>query len=91
MPNAKRIAVVAGVLWSVALLGAGAGQAFALDGSGGSSGSGKCVDDGKGNVRCVHEAVYRDRNGNVHVVTSQAQSCSSEGCSSNVVIGGKDS
>ncbi|MEU7716939.1 hypothetical protein [Streptomyces tibetensis] len=91
MPNSKRIAVVAGVLWSVALLGAGAGQAFALDGSGGSSGSGKCVDDGRGNVRCVHEAVYRDANGTVHVVASQSQSCSSEKCSSNVVIGDKKS
>ncbi|GAA4294379.1 hypothetical protein GCM10023086_06450 [Streptomyces venetus] len=91
MPNSKRIAVVAGVLWGVALLGAGAGQAVALDGSGGSNGSGKCVDDGKGNVRCVHQAVYRDGNGTVHVVASQAQSCSSTGCNSSVVIGGKES
>jgi hypothetical protein len=86
MRNSKAIAAAAGVLWSVALIGVGAPQAFGLDGSGG---SGKCVDDGKGNVRCAHESVYRDENGTVHVVTGQTQSCEAGGCSSSVVVGGK--
>jgi hypothetical protein len=89
MRNSKAIAAAAGVLWSVALIGVGAPQAFGLDGSRDSGGSGKCVDDGKGNVRCVQESVYRDENGTVHVFTGQTQSCEAGGCSSSVVVGGK--
>ncbi|NGO11682.1 hypothetical protein G5C60_29825 [Streptomyces sp. HC44] len=52
MLNSKKIAaaVAAGVLGSFALMGAGSGavQAFAGDGSG------RCVDDGNGQVRCEY-------------------------------------
>jgi hypothetical protein len=47
MLNSKKIVATAGVLWSLALIGAGSAQAIGQDGSG------KCVDDGKGTVRCV--------------------------------------
>ncbi|MER5749861.1 hypothetical protein [Streptomyces sp. NPDC002088] len=85
MLNSKKIAAAAGVLWSIALIGAG--QAFGHDGSGG---SGTCVDDGKGNVRCVQKSVYRDKDGNlVEVVSNQSQTCASGGCDSHITIGGK--
>ncbi|MGX4692151.1 hypothetical protein [Streptomyces sp. JNUCC 63] len=94
MLDSKKIAVAAGVLWSFALIGAGASQAFGHDGSG------KCVDDGKGNVRCVQEGEYRsttDKRGNGHVSSRQTQTCpapqSSQGsnvvCVNRIVIGGK--
>jgi hypothetical protein len=91
MLDSKKIAAAAGVLWSFALIGAGATQAFGHDGSG------KCVDDGKGNVRCVQEGEYHfttDKRGNVHVSSRQTQTCpapqgSNVSCVNRVVIGGK--
>ncbi|GGK46977.1 hypothetical protein [Streptomyces flaveus] len=65
MLNSKKIAVTAGVLWSLALIGAGSTQAFGHDGSG------KCADDGKGNARCVHKIEYTftdDKRESVHIV-----------------------
>ncbi|MFD3620417.1 hypothetical protein ACFWWT_35285 [Streptomyces sp. NPDC058676] len=52
MLNSKKIAATAGVLWSLALIGAGSAQAIGHDGSD------KCVDDGKGTVRCVQKTEY---------------------------------
>ncbi|MFF8590608.1 hypothetical protein ACF061_04055 [Streptomyces sp. NPDC015220] len=91
MLNSRKIAVAAGVLWSVALIGGGAAQAFAHDGSGGSSGSGSCVQDGSGNVRCEQKMVYRDERGNVHVVADQSQSCTGGPCGSTFVVGDRKS
>lgn len=94
MLDSKKIAVAAGVLWSFALIGTGASQAF------GDDGSGKCVDDGKGNVRCVQEGEYRfttDQRGNVHVYSRQTQTCqapqgsqgSNVSCVNRITVGGK--
>jgi hypothetical protein len=65
MLNSKKIAATAGVLWSLALIGAGSGQAFGHDGSG------KCAADANGNVRCVQKAEYTftgDKRESVHIV-----------------------
>lgn len=94
MFDSKKIAAAAGALWGLALIGAGATQAF------GHEGSGKCVDDGKGNVRCVQEGQYHfstDQHGNVQASGKQTQHCpaqkSAQGsdvsCVNSIVIGGK--
>jgi hypothetical protein len=92
MFNSKKIAAAAGVLGSVALIGVGAGQAIA------GGGSGKCVDDGKGHVRCVDVGEYTittDKRGNVTVVNRSTQDCptanSQVTCVSSVVVPGKKS
>ncbi|MFE2281336.1 hypothetical protein ACFXAE_29705 [Streptomyces sp. NPDC059454] len=90
MVTSKKIAAVAGVLGSLALVGAGAGHAFA------ESEPAKCVEDDKGNVRCVLVSEYRftDKDGKVQVVSHSSQTCSGSGyvsCSSNVVLPAKKS
>ncbi|WP_039932629.1 hypothetical protein [Streptomyces viridochromogenes] len=72
MFNSKKIAAVAGFLGSVALIGAGAVQASAH------GGPGACVEDGKGQVRCVQTSEYQvatDKGGNVTVVNDSTQVC----------------
>ncbi|MEV8595292.1 hypothetical protein [Streptomyces sp. NPDC052012] len=93
MFSSKKIAAAAGVLGSLALIGLGAGQAVAGEGP-----SNKCVDDGKGTIRCVQVAEYRmttDSLGKVHIVNESAQSCpTSKGkvsCASDVVVRPKGS
>ncbi|MGV9251265.1 hypothetical protein [Streptomyces sp. NPDC003697] len=92
MFNSKKIAAAAGVVGGFALLGVGAVQGFAADGSGG------CVDDGKGSVRCVQVTEYHmtvDKGGNVHVVNDSTQSCPSSqsevSCVNAVELNGKKS
>ncbi|MCT7356216.1 hypothetical protein N4P33_29315 [Streptomyces sp. 15-116A] len=93
MFSTKKIAAAAGVLGSLALIGLGAGQAVATDTPGN-----KCVDDGKGTIRCVQVAEYRmktDSFGKVHLVNESEQSCPSTksevACSSDVVVRSKES
>jgi hypothetical protein len=74
MFNSKKFAAIAaaGVLGGFALLGGGVVQAAAQDGPG------KCVDDGKGHVRCVQASVYevtRSKDGAVHVSNESTQTC----------------
>ncbi|MGP4086562.1 hypothetical protein [Streptomyces sp. KR55] len=92
MLNSKKIAAVAGLLGSVALMGVGAVQASAVEGPG------KCVNDGKGHIRCVQTTKHRfttDKLGNVELVNESTQTCpTSENqvtCASNVVVPGKKS
>ncbi|MPY49215.1 hypothetical protein [Streptomyces acidicola] len=92
MLNSKKIAVVAGLLGGFALVGGGAVQAFAADGAG------KCVDDGRGHVRCedvVKRDALPDTYESVQVVNSSTQNCppSSSGatCVSDVAGSGKKS
>ncbi|WP_081238755.1 hypothetical protein [Streptomyces viridosporus] len=92
MFKSKKIAVVAGVLGSFALIGAGAVQAV------GAEGSGECAEDSKGNVRCVdvneHEFTS-DKYGKVRVANNMSQTCSGSGvevsCANSVVVGDKKS
>ncbi|MFB6844914.1 hypothetical protein ACFCXS_08645 [Streptomyces sp. NPDC056373] len=89
MLTSKKIAAVAGVLGSFALIGVGAAQASA-DG-----GPGKCVDDGNGHVRCVElsQYTYTTDQGKVTVVNDSTQQCptshSQVSCVSNTVVPGK--
>ncbi|MFF4830567.1 hypothetical protein [Streptomyces sp. NPDC001315] len=84
MLNSKKVAAAAGVLWSIALIGAG--QAFGHDGSG------SCVDDGKGNVSCAQKSVYRDKDGNlIEIDSKQSQTCVSGTCGSYISVGEKKS
>ncbi|WP_406330118.1 hypothetical protein [Streptomyces sp. NBC_00203] len=92
MFNSKKITAVAGVLGSFALIGVGAVQAFGADGPG------KCVDDGKGHIRCVQVSEYKlttDKGGNVYLVNKSTQTCptahSQVTCTSSVVVPGKKS
>ncbi|MFF5366333.1 hypothetical protein [Streptomyces sp. NPDC013187] len=92
MFSSKKFAAAAGVLGSFALVGVGTVHAFASDGAG------KCVDDGKGHIRCVQVSEYRvnsDKHGNVEVVNESTQSCpTSHGevtCVNSVVVPGQKS
>jgi hypothetical protein len=94
MLNSKKIAATAaaGVLGGFALIGAGTAQAAAL------GGPGKCVDDGRGQVRCVQGDTYQlttAKDGSVHFANESTQSCptahSQVTCVSNVVVPGKQS
>ncbi|MEV6593794.1 hypothetical protein [Streptomyces acidicola] len=92
MLNSKKIAVVAGLLGGFALVGGGAVQAFAADGAG------KCVDDGRGHVRCedvIKRDALPDGYESIQVVNNSTQSCppSSSGatCVSDVAKSGKKS
>jgi hypothetical protein len=72
MFNSKKIAAAAGILGSFALIGVGAVQASAQ------GGPGACVEDGKGNVRCVQTSEYQvitDKRGSVTVVNDSTQAC----------------
>ncbi|MFH8656801.1 hypothetical protein [Streptomyces afghaniensis] len=73
MFNSKKFAALAaaGVLGGFALLGGGVVQAA-------EGGPGKCVDDGKGHVRCVQTSEYevtRSKDGAVHVSNESTQTC----------------
>ncbi|OUC95188.1 hypothetical protein [Streptomyces swartbergensis] len=74
MLNSKKIAaaVTAGVLGGFALIGGGAVPAAAQ------GGPGRCVDDGKGHVRCVQPSTYkltRSKDGGVHLSNESTQTC----------------
>ncbi|GAA2578645.1 hypothetical protein GCM10010304_19860 [Streptomyces roseoviolaceus] len=74
MFNSKKIAAAAGILGSFALIGVGAVQASAQ------GGPGTCVQDSKGNIRCVQMSEYQvitDKAGNVTVVNDSTQTCPS--------------
>ncbi|CAM5704489.1 hypothetical protein [Streptomyces purpurascens] len=74
MFNSKKIAAAAGILGSFALIGVGAVQASAQ------GGPGTCVQDSKGNIRCVQMTEYQvvtDKVGNVTVVNDSTQTCPS--------------
>ncbi|CAM5704436.1 hypothetical protein [Streptomyces purpurascens] len=90
MLNSKKIAAVAGILGSFALIGVGAAQASAL------GDPGKCVDDGNGQVRCVELSQYTyttDKGGKVTVTNNSSQDCptahSQVSCVSSTVVPGK--
>ncbi|MGW5974399.1 hypothetical protein [Streptomyces sp. NPDC055186] len=92
MFKSKKIAAVAGVLGGFALIGAGAVQAF------GAEGSGACLKDDRGNVRCEQVREYRlpaDTQGKVRVANESEQNCSGAGvgvsCENRVIVGGKKS
>ncbi|MFF5518184.1 hypothetical protein [Streptomyces coeruleorubidus] len=94
MLNSKKIAATAaaGVLGSFALIGVGAAQAAAH------GGPGKCVDDGRGQVRCVQGDTYKlttAKDGSVRFANESTQSCptshSQVTCVSNVIVPGKQS
>jgi hypothetical protein len=81
----KKVAATVGALGGIVLAGMGAGHAFA-DGE-----SGKCVEDGKGNIRCVQVSEYRltDKDGKVELVNKQSLTCSTSGemsCNTDVVL-----
>ncbi|AWW39517.1 MULTISPECIES: hypothetical protein [Streptomyces] len=92
MLSSKKMAAVAGFLGGLALIGAGAVQAYGIDGAG------TCVEDGAGHIRCVqvsqHE-VTTDKDGNVTVVNQSTQNCptshSQATCVDNAVVGGAKS
>ncbi|MEU6549903.1 hypothetical protein ABZ915_06365 [Streptomyces sp. NPDC046915] len=90
MLKSKKIAAVAGILGSFALIGVGAAQSFGADGPS------RCADDGNGHVRCVQVSEYTvttDKQGNVHVVNDSTQTCPSStgevNCVSTVTLSGK--
>ncbi|MFD5335936.1 hypothetical protein [Streptomyces hawaiiensis] len=89
MLTSKKIAAVAGILGSFALIGVGATQASA------EGGPGKCVDDGNGHVRCVElsQYTYTTDKGKVTVVNNTTQECptshSQVSCVSSAVVPGK--
>ncbi|CAM5313572.1 hypothetical protein STAFG_1398 [Streptomyces afghaniensis 772] len=94
MLNSKKIAATAaaGVLGSLALIGAGTAQAAAQ------GGPGKCVDDGRGQIRCVQGDTYKittAKDGTVRFANESTQTCptshSQVTCVSNVVVPGKQS
>ncbi|MEU9290849.1 hypothetical protein AB0D57_41035 [Streptomyces sp. NPDC048275] len=93
MLNSKKFAAAVGVLGSFALIGAGAVQAFAVNGSG------MCVGDGDGYTRCSQVREYRqvttDKRGNVTFVNDSTQSCPASGgqinCVSSFGVAGKKS
>jgi hypothetical protein len=87
MLSSKKIAAVAGVLGSFALIGVGAGQAF------GQEAAGMCADDGMGNVRCADVSKSKlttDKRGNIVVFNDSTQTCpatnSQVNCVSDVVV-----
>lgn len=92
MFNTRKIAAAVGVLGSFALIGAGAVQAFAEDGSNG------CADNGNGQKRCSQVREYQvttDKRGNITVVNDSTQSCPASGgqieCVSSFSVPGKKS
>ncbi|MHA5048706.1 hypothetical protein [Streptomyces sp. SD15] len=91
MLNSKKIAAAMGVLGSFALIGAGAVQAFAVNGSG------MCVGDGYTSCSQVREyrQVTTDKRGNVTFVNDSTQSCPASGgqinCVSSFGVAGKNS
>ncbi|MFF0107033.1 hypothetical protein [Streptomyces hirsutus] len=92
MVKSNKIAAVAGVLGGLALIGAGAVQAF------GAEGPGNCVKDKEGTVRCVQvneQKITTDQHGKIHFVNESKQTCSGGNaevsCANSVVLPGKKS
>ncbi|WP_409472041.1 hypothetical protein [Streptomyces sp. HC307] len=92
MFNSKKIAAVAGLLGGFAVISVGAVQASPVEGPG------RCVNDGKGHIRCVQTTKHRfttDKLGNVELVNESTQTCSTSEnqvtCTSNVVVPDKKS
>ncbi|CAL9526647.1 hypothetical protein [Streptomyces werraensis] len=89
MFQSKKIAV-AGLLGSLALIGAGAVQAIGVENPG------NCTKDDKGVTRCVqvNEHHVTEQDGRVRVDSKVSQSCSGKGevsCSSSFVVKGEQS
>ncbi|MEV7858338.1 hypothetical protein AB0O86_05710 [Streptomyces hirsutus] len=87
MVKSNKTAAAAGVLGGLALIGAGAVQAF------GAEGPDNCVKDEKGTVRCVQvseQEIMTDQYGKVHFVNNSKQNCSGENaevsCTNSVVL-----
>lgn len=90
MFRSRKIAALAGVLGSVALVGLGAVQAVGIENPG------TCTEDSKGHVRCVRLDEYRVTGGDekVRVDNETSQSCSGAGelaCASSLAVGGTTS
>ncbi|MGY0067412.1 hypothetical protein ACWZEH_11415 [Streptomyces sp. QTS137] len=90
MSKSKKITAAAGVLGGVALIGAGAVQAVGVEGSG------SCVRDGRGAIRCEQVREYRlpaGTQGKVRFAGEQEQACSGSGaevsCVDGSVLGGR--
>ncbi|GGX10006.1 hypothetical protein GCM10010297_34470 [Streptomyces malachitofuscus] len=88
MFQSKKIAV-AGLLGSLALIGAGAAQAVGVESSG------SCTKNDKGQVRCVQVSEYRvtEQDGKVRVDNKMSQTCSGKGelsCSSTLSVKGEE-
>ncbi|MFF8030997.1 MULTISPECIES: hypothetical protein [unclassified Streptomyces] len=90
MFKSKKITVAAGVLGSLALIGLGAAQAVAVESTG------RCADDGKGNVRCAdvsEREITTERYGKIRLKNDMSQSCSGGGakvsCGNSLVVEGK--
>ncbi|MFI8306837.1 hypothetical protein ACIF80_26035 [Streptomyces sp. NPDC085927] len=90
MFKSKKTAAVAGVLGGLALIGAGAVQAVGAEGSGG------CVKDSRGTVRCEQVKEYRlpaGTQGKVRFTNEQKQTCSGSdvevSCTNSSLLGGE--
>ncbi|MGW3683697.1 hypothetical protein [Streptomyces prasinus] len=90
MLESKRVAAAAGLLGGVVLIGAGAVQAAGVEGSG------SCVGDGRGGIRCEQVREYRlpaDLQGKVRFTGRQEQTCSGSGaevsCANGALLGGE--
>ncbi|MEU2599384.1 hypothetical protein [Streptomyces hirsutus] len=87
MVKSNKIAAAAGVLSGLALIGAGAVQAF------GAEDPDNCVKDEKGTIRCVQvseQEIVTDQYGTIHFVNKSEQTCSGENaevsCTNSVVL-----
>ncbi|GAB2806222.1 hypothetical protein GCM10027073_43660 [Streptomyces chlorus] len=93
MVKSKKIAAAAaGALGGLALIGAGAVQAFGADGPD------NCVKGKDGTVRCVQaseQEITTDQYGKIHFVNESKQTCSGGSaevsCTNSVVLPGKKS
>ncbi|MEU3147400.1 MULTISPECIES: hypothetical protein [unclassified Streptomyces] len=92
MFKSKKTAAAAGVLGGLALIGAGAVQAFGADAPA------NCVKDEKGTVRCVQvseQDITTDQYGKIHFVNKSEQSCSGESaevsCTNSVALPDEES
>ncbi|AZM62214.1 MULTISPECIES: hypothetical protein [unclassified Streptomyces] len=84
MLQSKKSAV-AGLLGSLALIGAGAVQAV------GAESPGNCTENDKGQIRCIEVSEHRvvEQDGTVRVDSKATQSCSGKGeltCSNTLVL-----
>ncbi|MCX2927606.1 hypothetical protein [Streptomyces sp. NEAU-W12] len=87
MVKSNKIAAAVGALGGLALIGAGAVQAFAAEDPD------NCVKDEKGTIRCVQvseQEITTDQYGKIHFVNKSEQTCSGEGaevsCTNSVVL-----
>ncbi|MCP3765326.1 hypothetical protein [Streptomyces sp. MAR25Y5] len=90
MLESKRVAAAAGLLGGVVLIGAGVVQAVGVEGSG------NCVGDARGGIRCEQVREHRlpaDLQGKVRYIGRQEQTCSGSGaevpCANGTLLGGE--